>query len=41
LANNIEKLLVKICSYVSQFGKRVVELEKLVVLLDVKAPKIL
>jgi hypothetical protein len=41
LANNIEKLFVKICSYFSQFGKRVVELEKRVALLDVKTPKIL
>jgi hypothetical protein len=41
LANNIEKLLFGICSYFSPFGKKVVELENLVDLLDVKALKIL
>jgi hypothetical protein len=41
LANNIEKLLVGIYFLFFQFGKRIVELEKLVALLDVKPLKIL
>jgi hypothetical protein len=41
LADNIEKLLVGIYFYFFQFGKRIVELERLVALLDVKALKIL
>lgn len=41
LVDNIEKLLVGIYFYFSQFGKRIVEFERLVALLDVKALKIL
>jgi hypothetical protein len=36
----IEKLFAKVYSYFSQFGKKTLELERLVVLLDVKGLKI-
>jgi hypothetical protein len=40
LVNNIEKLVIKVYFYLSQFGKKVLELERVDILLDVKALKI-
>jgi hypothetical protein len=41
LVNNIEKLVIKVYFFLSQFGKKVLKRARVDVLLDVKALKIL